>query len=632
MRAAGQRDERRPQGVGQPGRRKMSQSTRLQVDGDPVDQGAVTRNPGLAASEVTDSVDRASDRSATRTQVVRAAVLGAGFLALYASWQLAGWGGASHKTLIGDLFFIPINVGAVVAALLAGRRCQAVPRMRRSWQLFALALAFYLLGDAVQTYYEVVARAKPYPSLGDLGYLAFYPLALAALLLLPVTRRNRRERLTLGLDCALVALSGAVPIWYVSLGPTLAAGGQGAVAMTVSLAYPLGDMVLLVGLATLIFRGAPAGMRDALTLVGLGLVGFVVTDLVYGWINLHGSYAGGDLVDAGWMVALTFFFLAATSQPVPETAGPPTRVAASRRRASWLPYVGLAVNLAIIVHAQRHVDTTMLVVYAAVAVLVALVSVRQLVVQSELLVAQGALREAQADRSMLLDRTISRGEEERVRIAAELHDGPVQRLAALGYLLERSARLTRRGDSGGLALVDEALTELSDEVNGLRRLMADLRPPVLDESGLENALRDHLTTVFRQTDVTAELVGRLGAHRLPPDTETVLYRVAQEALLNVAQHASAATVCVRLERMGSSVVLSIDDDGVGFTQEQARARLRDGHFGLVGMRERIELGGGHWQLDSSPGQGTRISATLPDDSAVPAPPTPGSDLELAVRA
>ena len=372
-------------------------------------------------------------------------------------------------------------------------------------------------------------------------------------------------------------------------------------------------------------------LRAPLNLVGLGLVGFVVTDLVYGWVTLHSSYAGGDLVDAGWMIALAFFVLAATAQPRLEAVGAPGLLTVPRRRASWLPYVGLVANLAIIVHAQRSVDTTMLVVYAAVAVLVALVSLRQLVVQSELLVAQRALREAQADRTMLLDRTISRGEEERVRIAAELHDGPVQRLAALGYLLERSARLTRRGDGGGLALVDEALAELRAEVNGLRRLMADLRPPVLDESGLENALRDHLATVFRQTDVTAELVAGLGAERLPADVETVLYRVAQEALLNVAQHASASNVCVKLERAGLSVVLSIDDDGVGFTHEQARARLHDGHFGLVGMRERIELGGGSWQLDTSPGRGTRITAMLPDGSAAAAPLSPGSQRERAVR-
>jgi signal transduction histidine kinase len=265
-----------------------------------------------------------------------------------------------------------------------------------------------------------------------------------------------------------------------------------------------------------------------------------------------------------------------------------------------------------------------------VAVLAGAVSLRQLVVQSELLVAQRALRSAQADRAALLDRTISHGEEERVKIAAELHDGPVQRLAALGYLLERSARLTRRGDERGLLLVDEALAELGSEIKGLRRLMVELRPPVLDESGLEKALQAHLTATFRPTDVAARIVGRLGPDRLAPETETVLYRVAQEALLNVARHASAASVCVTVERCGTSVVLSIDDDGVGFTVEQAASRLREGHFGLVGMRERIELSGGTWQLDSTPGGGTTIRASLPDRSEPTVACTPSDELRVGV--
>jgi signal transduction histidine kinase len=484
----------------------------------------------------------------------------------------------------------------------------------------------------VQTYYEVVARVKPYPSLAEVGYLGFYPLALAALLGLPTSRRSLRERLTLALDCALVALSGAVPIWYLSLGPTLEAGGQGALAMAVSLAYPVGDMVLLVGLAALLLRGAPHGMRGPLNLVGIGLVGFVVTDVVYGWILLHSSYAGGDLIDSGWMVSLAFFVFAASLQPVPRGHLEPRSGATSRSRVSWLPYIGLGSNLAMLTYIERHHGATLVVVYAAVAALVALVSLRQMVVQSELLVAQRALRVSQAERAVLLDRTLALGEDERTRIAAELHDGPVQRLAALGYLLERSSRLTRRGDSVGLELLDEALGELNVEVSGLRRLMAQLRPPVLDESGLEVALRDHLAAMFVLTDVTVELVGRLGEERLPADTETMLYRVAVEALLNVAQHASAKSVSVRLERAGPSVVMSIDDDGVGFTHERARARLRDGHFGLVGMRERIELGGGSWEIDSTPGAGTRITASLPWQTVVPTPAPPDIELPQGVPA
>jgi signal transduction histidine kinase len=267
-----------------------------------------------------------------------------------------------------------------------------------------------------------------------------------------------------------------------------------------------------------------------------------------------------------------------------------------------------------------------------VVVLAVIVSVRQLVVQSELLVVQGALEEAQADRAVMLDRTISRGEEERVRIAGELHDGPVQRLAALAYLLERSARLTRRGDSGGLALVDEALRELSNEIEGLRRLMVDLRPPVLDECGLENALRDHLATVFPTSGVTAEFIGGLGPDRLSPDTETALYRVAQEALLNVVRHACATHVRLGLERTGASITLSVEDDGVGFTPEQARARRRAGHFGLVGMRERIESNGGHWHLDSAPGRGTQLWATVPERPAAPIWRASRADSAMAVGA
>ena len=572
------------------------------------------------------------DRSGSRSRVVRAAVLCGLFLVVYAAWQIARWGGAAHKTLIGDLSFIPINLAAIVAAVRAARRSRAVARVRLSWQLLAFGLSLYLLGDVVQTYYEVVARVKPYPSLGDLGYLGFYPVTLVALLLIPVTRRSWRERLTLALDCTLVALSGALPIWYFSLAPTIVAGGQDAIAMAVSLAYPLGDMVLLVGLAALLFRGVPRGMRASLNLVGVGLVGFVVTDLVYGWVALHSGYAGGDLVDAGWMVSLAFFVLAATAQREVELETNKQAEPLSRRRVSWLPYVGLAANVSVLIYLERRDGPTLLVVFASLGALVALVSIRQMLVQFELLEAQRALRHAQADRAVLLEQTISRGEQERTRIAVELHDGPVQRLAALVYLLERSARLTRRGDSDGLSLVEEALDQLGNEVDGLRRMMSDLRPPALDESGLENALKDSLAKVFKWTDVRFEFSGGVGTDRLPTGVETVLYRVAQEALVNCARHASATNVRVLLERIGSTVVLTVEDDGIGFTHELARARLRDGHFGLLGMRERIELGGGTWDIDSTPGHGTRINATLPIEIAAQEPSVTTLDLELVVPA
>src|SRR5664279_663684 len=266
---------------------------------------------GLGASA---AMRYARGASPARARLVRSAAVCLALLVVYGWWQLQRWGGAGHKSLVGDLFFVPLNAFAVGAAWAAARRNRGQPQIARCWQLISAALLSYLLGDVVQTYSEVIAHARPFPSLGDGCYLACYPLMLAAMLRFPSPARGARQRVTLVLDCALVAVSGAVPIWVVSLAPIIAAGGQSAVAMSVSVAYPLGDMVLLVGLASLLFRSVPAGLRLPLSLVGAGLLGFVVTDLVYGWVTLHDSYAGGDPVDAGWMVSLALFALAGAAQ------------------------------------------------------------------------------------------------------------------------------------------------------------------------------------------------------------------------------------------------------------------------------------------------------------------------------
>lgn len=569
-----------------------------------------------------------------RAGIVRAITLSLLFLAVYFLWQWHGWGGSEHKTLIGDIFFVPLNGAAVVTAWLAAERCAPNLRLQRCWRLTSLALLSYLLGDVVQTYNEVVAHTRPFPSLADAGYLAFYPLMLAALMAFPSARRERRQRWTLILDCASVSLAAAVPIWYVSLGPTIVEGGQSALAMAVSVAYPLGDMVLLVGLAAVLLRAVAGGSRAPLIVLGAGLCGFVGTDLVYGWIALHGSYAGGDLVDCGWMLSLACFTVAGSAQPRMRTAIGTPVTESFRLRVSWLPYVGLAATLGFANVLEWHEGNVMvIVVFVSAAMLAVLVSARQLLVQADLLDVQRQLREAQADRAALLDRTLRQGEDERIRIAGELHDGPVQRLASLGYLLERAARLGQRGETDRtLALVDEALAELRGEIGGLRRVMSDLRPPALDESGLDNALRDHLAHLFGDTDVDAQMIGELGAGRLPAERETVLYRVAQEALLNVAKHADASRVRVELILGNGSLTLLVEDNGVGFSAVEAHGRRLQGHFGLIGMRERIELEGGDWAIESAPGNGTRIRAAVPVSALVPPQPVGRRGRRLEVPA
>ena len=217
---------------------------------------------------------------------------------------------------------------------------------------------------------------------------------------------------------------------------------------------------------------------------------------------------------------------------------------------------------------------------------------------------------AQEDRSRLVNKILSVAERQRSGMAAELHDGPIQGLTRLGLSLERSQLWLRRSKPEEAArLLADAQDALAGEVQALRRLMATLRPPVLEERGLVSALSDYVEVVREQAGITCTLAARL-PDRLPEDQEIVLYRVAQEALTNVARHARASRARVELVETAEAVVLEVHDDGVGF-DPAAELVGGLGHFGLAGMRERVELAGGTWTVWSRPGAGTVLTATLP---------------------
>jgi signal transduction histidine kinase len=221
------------------------------------------------------------------------------------------------------------------------------------------------------------------------------------------------------------------------------------------------------------------------------------------------------------------------------------------------------------------------------------------------------LERTEAQRKQLLDRTVRGAEEERTRLAAELHDGPIQRLTAVGYQLEEAQLLLEADDGRHVReLVAGVRRELYGEIGGLRRLMAALRPPVLDERGLTLALRDLLEGFERRTGIDCTLQGE-SRIRVEPEIETVLYRVVQEALNNVAKHAHASHVSVYLRVDEDRVDLQVNDDGIGFDATGVNGLVGSGHFGLAGMRERVEIAGGTHRLLSAPGNGTAIRVRLP---------------------
>jgi signal transduction histidine kinase len=221
-------------------------------------------------------------------------------------------------------------------------------------------------------------------------------------------------------------------------------------------------------------------------------------------------------------------------------------------------------------------------------------------------------RRTEVERRRLLGRVDEAQEGQDRRLAADLHDGHVQSLAAIGFKLEQ-ARL-RLGASGSPE-VDELLwqgtKDLSAEVTSLRRTIGRLRPLVLVEDGLEAALREEAKSACNRAalatcEVTSELEGRLD-----PVVETALFRVAQQALANVVDHAEATHVLVAIERTARGVVLRVGDDGCGFDPDHVQVLADIAHFGLIAMRERVEALGGRFRVTTGPGRGTVVEARLP---------------------
>jgi two-component system sensor histidine kinase UhpB len=206
---------------------------------------------------------------------------------------------------------------------------------------------------------------------------------------------------------------------------------------------------------------------------------------------------------------------------------------------------------------------------------------------------------------------ISGQEDERTRLARELHDETVQSLIALDQRLQLIERTARRDPAAVLAKLSELRVLTAGTIEEVRRVIHDLRPIYLEDLGLAAAI-EMLTQSVAQADRLAASCTIAGeTWRLAPEHELAVYRIVQEALNNVVKHAQAKHVQVQL-RFGADLSISIRDDGVGFAMPDRVDALTDrGHFGLIGMRERAELIGARLTIHSSPGQGATVELILP---------------------
>jgi signal transduction histidine kinase len=202
-------------------------------------------------------------------------------------------------------------------------------------------------------------------------------------------------------------------------------------------------------------------------------------------------------------------------------------------------------------------------------------------------------------------RVVEAQELERKRLARELHDETGQALTSIILGLRTVDDATSDEErSEALRRVRELVLST---LNDVRRLAVELRPQALDDFGLVPAL-ERLSDTFQQTSgIAVHFEAQLGEQRLPPEAETALYRIVQEALTNVAKHAGASNVSVLLTRKDGGVVAVVEDDGRGLA---SGAESGDG-LGLVGMRERVSLLGGRLALESAGTVGTTLVAEVP---------------------
>lgn len=204
-------------------------------------------------------------------------------------------------------------------------------------------------------------------------------------------------------------------------------------------------------------------------------------------------------------------------------------------------------------------------------------------------------------------RALAATEEERKRIARELHDGIAQSLAALRIRL-RVARAVQDDDARS-ALLEQVSSEMGEAMEELRRIARGLRPPALDMLGLGPAIESHARNIADATGMAMDLRLDDIGHRLPPEAELALYRVIQEALSNLARHSGADTFSVQLGLAGNHVFADVEDNGRGF--DVAGAMSSNGGLGLFGMQERASYVGGSVEIASEPGAGTRVHVLVP---------------------
>jgi signal transduction histidine kinase len=375
-----------------------------------------------------------------------------------------------------------VSLGMVVAVVVGVRRWK--PAQPMAWYLIAAGQLLFSIGDAINYYREwVLGTEIPFPSAADGFYLVFYPLLAAGLLLLVRGRTPGRDAASL-IDATIITTGIGMLSWVFLIGPYVRLPDLSLAQRLVSIAYPLGDLLLLA-VAVRLWRAGGAGVLSS-RLLALGLFFLMASDTVYGLNVLNSNWQIGGPIDAAWMLYYVALGLAALHPSMVSLSEPaPVNPRLTRTRLALLTGASLMAPAVLVIQSVRDEPIDVAVIAGGSVVLFLLALARMGGLASEVAM--------QTERKRAMQTVLRATEQERVRLAADLHDGPVQELTALRYGLTRARNRIQRGlPDQAEGLLGELEDELAAGITGLRRLMAELRPAVLDEQGLEVALHNQV--------------------------------------------------------------------------------------------------------------------------------------------
>ena len=500
-------------------------------------------------------------------------------------------------------WWLNMTVDALVVLVLA-LRTLVDRRDRAAWSFMTAGLVAAFAGST--SYFAYYQHLDPIPrtSWADAGWLLFYTL-LAVGLVLRLRSRARSMPFSLSLDGLIAGLTAAALAETYVPGAAVPFGGDGVAPLT--RAYPIADLLLLaLAVATLAMLGRGAGW--SWWLLCASFVTFFVTDAIYAELVATGAYVGGEPVDLGWLLARLLLAGAALASLRPVESRTVDLEGAS---VLLLPGVcGLAV-LGMLFHGS-HAEISSFASIMALSAGVLMVG-RTALTFREL----RALTEAR--QRALSERLVEAQDDERARIAGDVHDDSIQALAAVDLRLGALRNRLRDRAPEEVAGVETVLDAVHGAGLRLRHLLFELETPVLD-AALSEGLRDAAAQVFEDSDVAWSVEERRQAP-LPRQVRVSAYRIAREAMVNAWKHAQARSVTVTVDATERGVEVHVVDDGrgVGRTASERPGRR---HSGVVAMRDRALASGGWWRSEPGPGGvGTAVSFFLPVPDAGGAPST-----------